>query len=285
MGTYRKPSSRSPGCLSVRRWRPLVAGSPSVKSVVKQLWRDTLDVVFPRSCVHCRGLVEGGGLRHLCATCERTLPIVEAPHCTTCGHPFHGEMLANRLCEHCETLVPEFGEGKTAILLKGPGRALIHALKYHHGLHVLEDITTLMRRTPGYAAHLRGAVLVPVPLHPRKLRARGWNPAALLARPVAGALGVPLQTRWLQRVRETAVQAGLSRDARLANVRGAFQARPAPPSRVLLIDDVRTTGATLLEAAACLEAVGHTVSTLSFAWALQEEDAHGGGQASEATAS
>ena len=80
----------------------------SVKSVVKELWRDKLDVVFPRSCVHCGGLAEEGRLRHLCPACERQLFVVEAPHCTTCGHPFYGETEVNRLCEHCEALVPEF---------------------------------------------------------------------------------------------------------------------------------------------------------------------------------
>src|ERR1035437_6706468 len=102
-----------------------------MNSTLPQVWRDTLDVIFPRSCVNCRGLVESGPLRHLCPSCVQALRVVEAPHCTTCGHPFYGEMLDNRMCPHCEALVPAFGEGKTAVLLKGSGRALIHALKYH----------------------------------------------------------------------------------------------------------------------------------------------------------
>ncbi|HET6334908.1 MAG TPA: ComF family protein [Polyangiales bacterium] len=109
--------------------------------------------------------------------------------------------------------------------------------------------------------------VVPIPLHPTKLRSRGFNPAALLARPVAVELGVPLQINWLQRDRATRTQAGLSRDARLANLKGAFRAATAEPTTVLLIDDVRTTGTTLAEASAALTAKGHEVSTLALAWA------------------
>jgi predicted amidophosphoribosyltransferase len=88
---------------------------------------------------------------------------------------------------------------------------------------------------------------------------------------MAAALGVPFRSGWLRRTRETAVQAGLSRAARLENVRGSFVARAAPPARQQLMKHVRTTGATLLEAATCLEAAGHSVCTLALAWALHDE--------------
>ena len=156
-------------------------------AVLQQLWRDKLDVVFPRSCVHCGGAVEGGRLRHLCPACERKLFVVQEPHCSTCGHPFYGETELNRLCQHCEALEPKFTQGKTAILLKGSGRSLVHALKYHHALHVLDDITAIMAAVPGYTEYLAGAVLVPVPLHPRKLRERRYNQSLLLARCCAEA--------------------------------------------------------------------------------------------------
>ena len=233
----------------------------SVKSVAKELWRDSLDVVFPRSCVHCGGVVEGGRLRHLCPACERMLFIVQAPHCPTCGHPYYGETEVNRLCQHCETLEPEFGEGKTAILLKGPGRSLIHALKYHRSLQVLTDITAIMAGVPGYADYLRGAVLVPVPLHEKKQRQRRYNQSRLLAEcagQVAG--GSALVEELLCRVVHTESQTHYDRQTRRENLKNAFALAPGatitPAQRYVLVDDVFTTGSTLNACAAVLRRHG-----------------------------
>jgi len=100
-------------------------------------------------------------------------------------------------------------------------------------------------------------LVAPVPLHPRRLRERGFNPAALLARAAARALGAPLGFDVLARVRDTPSQTGLARTARLRNLRGAFRAGRVPAgARVWLVDDVVTTGATIAEAAACLRRAG-----------------------------
>ncbi|MFI5335171.1 MAG: ComF family protein [Opitutales bacterium] len=232
-----------------------------MNSALGQVWRDTLDVVFPRNCVSCGGVVEGGRLRHLCPACTARVQIVEAPHCTTCGHPFYGDMAVNRQCEHCEYLVPEFGEGRTAILSKGPGRALVHALKYHQGLHVLEDIQSLMGETPGYATYLRGAVLVPVPLHPRKLRERGYNQSRLLAEAAMQVVGGQARIEEvLVRSVDTISQTRFDRSTRQANLKNAFAMAPGavitPGLHYILIDDVFTTGSTLNACAAVLRRAG-----------------------------
>ena len=230
-------------------------------AVLHQLWRDKLDVVFPRSCVHCGGVVEGGRLRHLCPACERKLFVVEPPHCSTCGHPFYGETELNRLCQHCEALEPKFAQGKTAILLKGSGRALVHALKYHHALHVLDDITVIMAAVPGYADYLAGAVLVPVPLHPRKLRERRYNQSLLLARCAAEATaGRARVEELLVRAVDTETQTHYDREARQKNLKNAFALAPGaainPAQRYVLVDDVFTTGSTLNSCSAVLRRAG-----------------------------
>lgn len=233
----------------------------SVQSVFKERWRDTLDVVFPRCCVHCGGLVEEGEYRHLCRPCAGLLHVVAAPFCTTCGHPFFGKLDENPLCEHCETLHPIFGEGRTAVLLQGAGRSLVHALKYHGGLFVLEDVVTAMRRAPGYADWARGAILVPVPLHARKLRERRYNQSRLLAECIVQAADGQAEVReMLHRIVDTQTQTHFDRQTRRENLKNAFALAPGatlnPRHRYLLVDDVFTTGSTLNSCAAVLRRGG-----------------------------
>ena len=221
-----------------------------------------LETVFPRACVECAGPVEErGGLRHVCARCERLLVVVEPPRCPTCGHPYAGEAEVDRGCGHCETLQPVFGEGRTAILLRGPGRSLVHALKYHHGLHVLEDVRTLVRRSPGYVDYVAGRVLIPVPLHPRKLRERGYNQSRAIADALAevGGEGTVVKELLVRRL-DTQSQTRFDRKRRQENLKNAFAMAPGatinPGLSHLLIDDVFTTGATLNACAAVLRRAG-----------------------------
>lgn len=232
-----------------------------MKTVLREVVRQSLDVVFPRCCVHCADAVDGTDFRHVCRSCVPKIHLVAAPHCTTCGHPFFGVMEENRCCPHCETLVPEFGEGKTAVLLKGPGRALVHTLKYHQGLHVLEDMAELMRRAPGFAEFLRDGVLVPVPLHARKLRERGYNQSLLLAQACAQAVspGARVEELLVRRI-DTLSQTHFDRATRQENLKNAFALAPRavinPGLRYLLIDDVFTTGSTLNACASVLRKAG-----------------------------
>ncbi len=232
-----------------------------MQKTLTQLWRDKLDVLFPRSCVHCGGVVEGGRLRHLCPACEPLLFVVKAPWCPVCGHPFFGETEVNRLCPHCEMLEPRFGEGRTAVLLKGSGRSLVHALKYHHGLHVLEDIAAIMAAVPGYADYLRDATLVPVPLHPQKEARRKYNQSRLLAGCALQAAGGQARIEeLLVRVVHTESQTHYDRAARQKNLKNAFALPPGatinPAQRYVLVDDVFTTGSTLNACAAVLRRGG-----------------------------
>ena len=219
------------------------------------------DVFFPPSCLHCGDLVEASPLRHVCVACEPLITRVEAPCCPCCGHPFFGEASGERLCLHCEGLRPEFGEGRTAVLFKGPARALVHELKYRQGLFTLEDIVAVVAGNPHTADFLRGALLVPVPLHARKERERGYNQARELARALADALGDGTRTaELLRRIADTQTQTNLDRAQRRANLKNAFALAPGAvittDLRHVLIDDVFTTGSTLNACAAVLRRAG-----------------------------
>jgi len=233
--------------------------APSI--LANEVMNGLRDVVFPPVCVACGGLVEGGRLRHVCVPCEALIHFVQPPHCTTCGSPFFGEVEGERMCPHCDGLHPVYGEGRTLTLFKGAARALIHTLKYHHGQQVLGDIETLVRRAPHFTEFIQDAVLIPVPLHPRKERERGYNQTALLAEVLAKAAGGTTRVeRLLRRVVDTPSQTAFDRKARRANLKNAFAlARGAtinPASPYLLVDDVFTTGSTLNSCAGVLRRAG-----------------------------
>jgi len=225
------------------------------------LGRTAGDLLFPPVCVHCGAVVEGGGLRHLCARCGALIVRVRPPHCDLCGRPFDGEAAENRRCPQCAETPAAFDAGRTCVLLQGPGRSLVHTLKYHRGVYVLADVAAIARTTPGLPGFLRGARLVPVPLHPRKERERGYNQSRLLAGAFADAAGPgTVVAELLRRVVDTPSQTALDRRTRQENLKNAFALRKGvainPTDHLILVDDVYTTGSTLNACAAALRHAG-----------------------------
>ncbi len=189
------------------------------------VWRGLLDLVAPRECPACDEPLSAGAV----GFCPACAPLLDP-----------GERR---------------GRALAAYVYGGPMADAVRALKYGGRT---EHAPVLGRMLADRALELAGTVdaVVPVPLHPARLRERGFNQSALLARPVARALAVPLVTADLRRVRDTPPQASLTAAARATNVKGAFLALRAPGSRVLLVDDVRTTGATLAECGEALVTAG-----------------------------
>ena len=228
---------------------------------VRPLVRALGDLVFPPVCLHCGALCEESPLRHLCSLCSRLITRVHEPHCLTCGHPFLGEVEGERICPHCVGLHPAFREGRTVTLFQGPVRALIIELKYHHGLHVAGDLEAIVRGNPHVTSFLRGAVLIPVPLHPRKAREREFNQSQILAEVFLKSVDGEASIRpLLRRVVDTQTQTAYDREARRANLKNAFAlaegASITPGQHYILVDDVFTTGSTLNSCARELRRAG-----------------------------
>lgn len=222
---------------------------------------DLAELAFPRSCVACAALAENSGYDHLCVRCAAQLNFVQEPACVTCGHPFFGAVEESRRCPHCEGLDPAFKFGKTALLCRGPARTLVHELKYHRGVFLSRDIEAVFRASAAILDFVRGAILVPVPLHPRKYRQRGYNQSALIAQSLARAVEGRAQVQdCLMRQIDTASQTAFDRRTRVANLKNAFALSPETiingEHHYILVDDVFTTGSTLNGCARVLRRAG-----------------------------
>jgi ComF family protein len=228
-------------------------------------WLDPLlDLVFPAICPVCATRSDAPGHRPFCAPCWTALPIGVGPGCPVCGEPFPG--LGSGLpCEACRRAPPPYAFARAVAPYQDGMRDAIHALKYGARSVVATPLARLLAEAgPGVLPAPPGEWadgLVPVPLHPARLAERGFNQAELLAAPCGVAWRRPVLGRALIRTRATRPQTDLDAAARRANVRDAFRvARPAEVEgrRLLLVDDVLTTGATARAAARALRAAGAT---------------------------
>lgn len=213
------------------------------------------DLFYPQYCVGC----EKRASDLLCRTCFEALPLVGRPFCARCGTPTAFETF---VCEECKGVDFHFESARAPLRYEGVGKEIVHALKYRGYKRVVGRLAAplmleVLDGEDGFDA------VVAVPLHPSRLRRRGFNQAELLARGVAEAIDAPVSDT-LGVVRRTRDQVDLSAAERRANVEGAYAARGRVRGRVLLIDDVFTTGATMSACAGTLVRAGaeevHAVS-------------------------
>lgn len=229
-----------------------------------------IDLVFPRDCLLTGEPIEPKNrFRYLGPRAAKSIRWIHEPRCLQCGSPLWGCTGNTPTCSHCTALEPVFEGNRSAVLLNGATRRLIHQLKYHQGHYVLQDIRQIIREAPGYLDDATDHILIPVPLHPRKLRERGFNQSALIAQLISGlATGARTENGLVRRI-DTESQTRLSREARIRNTRHAFATAPGfavdPNASYILVDDVFTTGATLNACAAALRKAGaRHVSCLTF---------------------
>jgi ComF family protein len=226
-----------------------------------------LDVALPALCVACRDPVDGEGV---CADCWAKLSFIAPPFCPRLGIPFVYDPGPDMLSMEAIANPPAYARARAAVRYDDVARTLVHALKYQDRTDLAPPMGRWMARA-GQELLDSADLLVPVPLHWRRGWSRRYNQSGALARVIAQQSGVKVAAEALRRIRPTEQQIGLSRPERASNVQGAFKVVPdrqhlIAGRRVVLIDDVLTSGATVDACArALLRAKAAAVDVLVFA--------------------
>lgn len=260
----------------------VVGGMLCFMQSVVTIGRRVLDAVLPPTCAKCRVVVERNGT--LCADCWKALRFLGPPWCQCCGFPFEFEgaeadplghdASLGPLCADCLQSPKAFDRARAALGYDDASRDLILAFKHADRTETALNLASWMALA-GSELLEDADIIVPVPLHRWRLFLRRYNQSALLAQRLADHCNKPFYAQVLERQRATPSQGHLSRAARRRNVSGAFRIRPAMKSRiegrrVLVIDDVYTSGATIAACVGCLRAGGaEAVDVLTLARVLR----------------
>lgn len=208
-----------------------------------------IDLLLPPACLLCgQLLVAADGHNSFCRGCQAGITPIGPAHCPLCVQPFP-DATSRHLCGNCHEQPPPFSSVHAAGLYQGTLRDAIQRLKYRDQITLAKPLGQLLAQLVDNEQHaFQPHCIVPVPLHPQRLKKRGYNQALELARPVAHQLRVPLGMGLLQRVRRTPQQQGLTAVERKHNLRDAFTLNAEIAGlRILLVDDVMTTGETVRE--------------------------------------
>lgn len=227
--------------------------------MLKTLSSALLDFVFPPHCHVCRSFIPRSGRLNICSSCLENLQPLESPLCTICSMPFHGKS-DDHPCGSCIKNPPAFDAARAAYIYEGAVRELVHRFKYDYRTHLRRPLAIMTAEAlSGFIRENRPDLIVPVPLHVRRLRSRGFNQAVLLGELLSKEWGIPMDRRTMSRIRWTEPQITLDVDQRKENVKGAFSVSDPAVVRgrsVLLLDDVYTTGSTAGECARVLKRNG-----------------------------
>ncbi|MEO5804342.1 MAG: ComF family protein [Verrucomicrobiota bacterium] len=226
-----------------------------------KIWTDAgLNFFYPAICQICneQRAIQSEG--YVCADCWTDVRFIKPPFCERCGLPYEGEITTAFECSNCREMELHFRSARSAVAARGVVLEVIHRYKYFRALWFepfLADL--LVREAKPILEKEEWNLIVPVPLHRLKKREREFNQAERLAEHLARAINVPLNRNLLERIEFTRTQTQLTRPERMANVRSAFRMREAnrlKGERIILLDDVLTTGATTSACANVLQKAG-----------------------------
>ena len=219
----------------------------------RNLWDKILKILYPPVCPFCGRLSKEG----MCEERRKKVVYVSEPCCKKCGKPIRNEQ--EEYCFDCSLQKHIFTEGRSLYVHKSPVLEAVYALKYHNRkIYASFFAGELAEHYGSYLIRKRIDLIVPIPLHKRKQRQRGFNQAELVARELGRLAGIPVDTRSLKRIKDTDPQKNLNDKKRRHNIRGAFsvQGNVVIRKNVLLVDDIYTTGSTMDEAARVLLCAG-----------------------------
>lgn len=256
----------SPRPLSGRLHSRVLGAFKAVRGTLASIPRLSLDIALPTLCVSCREPVAGEGV---CASCWAKLSFIAPPFCVRLGIPFVYDPGPGILSMQAIADPPAYQRARAAVRYDDVARTMVHALKYQDRTDLAPTMGRWMARA-GHELLTDADALVPVPLHWRRSWGRRYNQSGALAGVIGKSARLPVAGDVLRRVRPTLQQVGLSRADRALNVQGAFKVPPEKKSavqgrRIVLIDDVLTSGATVDACArALLRARAASVDVLVF---------------------
>ena len=215
---------------------------------LKKYMENSIDYIYPRKCPLCQKLTKGHCL--ICEECREQVPYIEEPYCMKCGKPFYEEERTKEYCYDCNRYQRSFVRSYSLLRYEGMVKKSMYQFKYYNKREFADWYAKeLVRRYEREWTRVQIDCIIPVPIHKRKKRQRGYNQAEVLAKRIAKLLEIPCYPNGLIRVIETRPQKELDNKDRYRNLKQAFRigtlGKEQELKTVLLIDDIYTTGATL----------------------------------------
>ena len=218
-------------------------------ALAARLVRELALFIYPPTCPGCGQPLHSDRSEPFCPDCLMTLEFISEPYCPVCGVPYTKEIPNPHLCGDCLSGIHYFDRARSTGSYRGALREVLHRFKYGGRTSLARPLAHMLIAPGKHLARLHKIDhIIPVPLHPKRLRQRGFNQASLLARRLGSALKISVDYASLQRSRWTEPQTGLTRRQRAANVKGAFSLKSNAKVRrkgILVVDDVLTTGETV----------------------------------------
>jgi ComF family protein len=226
------------------------------------LFSELINIIYPPKCSICLNFLDDGEtkIRGICDECYSSFPALTHPFCSVCGVPFGSKVEEDHQCEKCIRQRPLYDELRAPYLYEESIMEAIHLIKYSGKSYLVKSIGPLLASfAKDWVTVTKDMLMIPVPLHKKRLKQRGFNQSALLVKSVSRILDIEADYFTLIRIKHTETQTGLNLEERRRNVKGAFEVsgnKNLTGKTVILVDDVATTGNTINECARILKKAG-----------------------------